>query len=169
MGVNNKLVDDLHLAYIEVGAYCPFVGDKLKDSGLRSDYGVSIASIQRGERTMPLPSIEARIFPGDVLGVIGNDEQIKKLNDDIEKDEKAYRSVEVSNSNVDLRSIRLSSDSPIINVPLGDTNIRGDYYCMIVKVQRGEDIFEQPDAETILREGDIVWVVGDPDKMDQMK
>ncbi|MCH5237570.1 MAG: cation:proton antiporter [Muribaculaceae bacterium] len=168
-GINNKLVDDLHLAYIEVGAYCPFVGDKLKDSGLRSDYGVSVASIQRGERTMPLPSIEARIFPGDILGVIGNDEQIKKLNDDIERDEKAYRSVEVSNSNVDLRNLCLTADSPIINIPLGKTNLRRDFYCMIVKVQRGEDVFEQPDAETILREGDIVWVVGDPEKMDLMK
>lgn len=169
MGINNKLVDDLHLAYIEVGAYCPFVGDKLKDSGLRSDYGVSIASIQRGERTMPLPSVDARIFPGDILGIIGTDEQIKKLNDDIERDEKAYRSVNVSNSNVELRSLTLTSNSPIINIPLGKTHLRQDYYSMIVKVQRGEDVFHQPDAQTILRDGDILWVVGDPERMELMK
>ncbi|MCH5241606.1 MAG: cation:proton antiporter [Muribaculaceae bacterium] len=168
-GVNNKLIDDLHMAYIEVGAYCPFVGDKLKDSGLRNEYGVSIASIQRGERTMPLPSVDARIFPGDILGVIGNDEQIKRLNDDIERDEKAYRSVEVFNSKVELRSLTLSDKSPVINVPLGETDIRKDFYCMIVKVQRGEDVFEQPGADTILRDGDIVWVVGDPEKMEEMK
>lgn len=168
-GVNNKLVDDLHMAFIEVGAYCPFVGDKLRDSGLRNEYGISVASIQRGERTLPLPSVDARIFPGDVLGVIGNDEQIKRLNDDIERDEKAYRSVEVFSSKVELKSIELTSSSPVINIPLGDTDIRRDFYCMIVKVQRGEDTFEQPDADTILREGDIVWVVGDPDRMDLMK
>ncbi|MCH5234439.1 MAG: cation:proton antiporter [Muribaculaceae bacterium] len=168
-GANNKLIDDLHMAYIEVGAYCPFVGDKLKDSGLRDEYGVSVASIQRGERTMPLPSVNARIFPGDVLGVIGNDEQIKRLNDDIERDEKAYKSLEVFNSNVELRSIALSDKSPVINIPLGETDIRKDYYCMIVKVQRGEDVFEQPGADTILREGDIIWVVGDPEKMEEMK
>lgn len=168
-GANNKLIADMHLAYIEVGAYCPFVGDKLKDSGLRNEYGVSVASIQRGERTMPLPSVNARIFPGDVLGVIGNDEQIKRLNDDIERDEKAYRSLDVFSSKVELRSILLSNTSPIINVPLGDTDIRKDYYCMIVKVQRGDDVFEQPDANTVLKEGDIIWVVGDPSRMDQMK
>lgn len=168
-GANNKLIDDLHMAFIEVGAYCPFVGDKLKDSGLRNDYGVSVASIQRGDRTLPLPSIDARIFPGDILGVIGNDEQIKRLNDDIERDEKAYRSLDVYNSNVVLRSLALTGKSPIINVSLGETNIRHDFYCMIVKVQRGEDIFEQPGADTVLREGDIIWVVGDPDKMELMK
>lgn len=168
-GINNKLIDDLHLAYIEVGAYCPFVGDKLKDSGLRNEYGVSIASIQRGDRTMPLPSIDARIFPGDVLGIIGNDEQIKRLNDDIERDEKAYKSLDVFSSPVELKSLALTATSPVINVPLGKTNLRKDYYCMIVKVQRGEDVFEQPDAETVLKEGDIIWVVGDPEKMEEMK
>ena len=168
-GANNKLIADMHLAYIEVGAYCPFVGDKLKDSGLRSEYGISVASIHRGERTMPLPSIDARIFPGDVLGVIGNDEQIKRLNDDIERDEKAYKSLEVFNSEVVLRSLELTENSPVINVPLGKTDIRKDYYCMIVKVQRGEDVFEQPDAETVLRAGDIIWAVGDAEKMELMK
>lgn len=168
-GANNKLIDDLHMAFIEVGAYCPFVGEKLKNSGLRSDYGVSVASIQRGERTMPLPSIEARIFPGDVLGVIGNDEQIKRLNDDIERDEKAYKSLEIYSSKVELTSITLTDKSPVINVPLGKTDIRRDYYSMIVKVQRGEEEFEQPGADTILRAGDILWVVGDPEKIEEMK
>ena len=169
LGLNNKLVSDLHLAYIQVGAYCPFVGDKLKDAGLRNTYGVSIASIQRGDRTMPLPSIESRIFPGDILGVIGNDEQIKHLNDEIEHFEKASRTLDVSSSQVELMSIRLTENSPIINLPLGKTHLRKDYYCMIVKVQRGDDIFEQPDASTVLKEGDIVWVVGDPKQMEKMR
>ena len=59
LGLNNKLVSDLHLAYIEVGAYCPFVGDKLKDTGLRSDYGVSVASIQR-DNIFHAPPLERR-------------------------------------------------------------------------------------------------------------
>lgn len=118
---------------------------------------------------MPLPSIDARIFPGDVLGIIGNDEQIKRLNDDIERDEKSYRALDVFSSKVELKSLLLSDSSPIIDVPLGETNIRQDFYCMIVKVQRGNDVFEQPDANTVLRAGDIIWVVGDPDRMDEMK
>lgn len=169
LGLNNRIVSDLHQAFIEVGPYCPFVGDKLKDSGLRSDYGVSVSSIQRGEMFLPLPSVESRIFPGDVLGVIGTDEQIKKLNDDIESAEKAFRSVSVTQPEIELRSIKLSGTSPIIDVPLGQTNLHGDYYSMIVKVQRGEDEFEQPGPTTVLREGDIVWVVGDASRIDAMK
>lgn len=169
LGRNNKVVSDLHQAFIQVGDYCPFVGDKLKDSGLREDYGVSVSAIIRGERMMPLPSVDARIFPGDVLGVIGTDEQIKKLNDDIERDEKAFKSVETTQPRVELRSIRLGANSPIIDVPLSQTSIRRDYYSMIVKVQHDGNEYENPDPKTVLREGDIVWVVGDPDKIDLMK
>ncbi len=169
LGTNNTLVSDIHQAYIAVGPYCPFVGDKLKDSGLRSEYGVSVSSIQRGEMFIPLPSVDARIFPGDILGVIGTDEQIKKLNDDIESAEKAFRSVPVTQPEITLRSIRLTDHSPIINIPLGKTNLHTDYYSMIVKVQRGDNEFEQPDASTILKAGDIVWVVGDASRIDAMK
>lgn len=168
-GANNKLVSDLHQAFIEVGPYCPFVGDKLKDSGLRSDYGVSVASIQRGDMLFPLPSVDARIFPGDVLGVIGNDEQIKRLNDDIESAETAFKSVSVTQPEIELRNIKLSAQSPIINIPLGQTHLHSDYYSMIVKVQRGADEFEQPGPSTVLREGDIIWVVGDASRIDAMK
>ena len=169
LGINNKLVSDLHLAYIQVGPHSSFVGDRLKDSGLREEYGVSVASIQRGDRTLSLPSIDTRIFPGDVLGVIGNDEQIKKLNDDLESAENSYKASDISSSPVELRSIHLGNESPIINIPLGKTHLRKDFFCMIVKVQRGEDIFEQPDAQTVLKENDIVWVVGDPSRIDKMK
>ena len=168
-GRNNLIVSDLHQAFIEVGAYCPFVGDKIRDSRLREDYGVSISSIQRGDRVMPLPSVDARIFPGDILGLIGTDEQIKKLNDDIEQNEKAFKAVEVTQGDVVLRNIQLTSKSPIINIPLGNTNLRSDYYSMIVKVQRDDNEFEQPGPDTVLREGDIIWVVGDASRIDQMK
>lgn len=167
-GRNNNLVDDLHQAYIQVGPNSIFVGDRLKDSGLRSDYGVSISSIQRGQLMIPLPGGDTRIFPGDILGVIGNDEQIKALNDDIERDEQNFTERIVPFKRVELRSILLTPDSPIINVPLRETNIRDDFNSMIIKVHRDDDYFE-PRPDTILLPGDLIWVVGAPDSLIRMK
>lgn len=170
LGRNNSLVSDLHQAYIEVGPNAGFVGDRLKDAGLRKDYGVSVSSIQRGDSYMPLPSVDARIFPGDVLGVIGTDEQIKHLNDDLERDEEAARQQTVTAQRpVRLRSIRLTEGSPIVGCPLSQTNILGDYYSMIVKVERGGNEFLQPERDTVLQPGDVIWVVGDPSQFDRMK
>ncbi len=167
-GRNNNLVDDLHQAYIQVGPNSIFVGDRLKDSGLRADYGVSISSIQRGQLMIPLPGGETRIFPGDILGVIGNDEQIKALNDDIERDEAHFSQHVCGYKHVELKSILLTPASPIVNVPLRDTRIREQFHSMLVKVHRDGEYFE-PRPDTVLQPGDLVWVVGDTDLIPAMK
>ena len=170
LGKNNNLVDDMHQAYIEVGPYSSFVGDRLIDSGLRDGYGVSVSSIQRGQKFLPLPSKDERIFPGDVLGIIGTDDQIKRLNDDLERDADAsMKKVPKSQPEIVLRSLRLSPSSPIIDKPLGETHIRRDYYAMIIKILRGDDRYLQPDASTVLKAGDLVWFVGDASKLEAMK
>ncbi|MDE5869503.1 MAG: TrkA C-terminal domain-containing protein, partial [Muribaculaceae bacterium] len=155
-------------AYIEVGPSSPFVGDRLRDSGLRRDYGVSISSIQRGDDYMPLPSADARIFPGDVLGVIGTDDQLKALNEALEGWRKNCVAP-TAQPKVELSSITLTDNSPIIGMPLSQTDIQKDYYSMLVKIQRGEEKFIQPTPDVVLRAGDTIWVVGDPSQIDRMK
>lgn len=171
LGTNNNLVDDMHQAYIEIEGSAPFVGDRIRDARLREDYGVSISSIQRGEDYMPLPSPMARVFPGDILGVIGSDDELKRLNEDLEECARANNTVAVTQHKVDLASIKLTEDSPIIGKPLSQTNIQKDYYSMIVKVQRAESEsgFEHPSPNMELHPGDIIWVVGDPAYFSKMK
>lgn len=168
-GKNNNIVDDLHQAFIQVGTTTGFAGDKLKYSGLRRDYGVSISSIQRGNELIPLPSGETRIFPGDILGVIGTDEQIKQLNDDIESERIAHETLKADRPDIDLQNLRLTDSSPIVGIPLGETNLRDDYYSMLVKVYREGEGYIQPEPSLSLRPGDVVWVVGDPSKFIKIK
>lgn len=169
LGRNNNLVSDLHQAYIEVGPSTTFVGDRLRDSGLRRDFGVSISSIQRGQRVLPLPVSEARIFPGDILGVIGTDDQIKRLNDEIEREKEAFESLPTTTTNVELQNFVLSDESPLLAAPLAELDMRHRFYSMIVKVQRGEDEFLDPEPAMRLQPGDVVWVVGDPARVKDMK
>lgn len=169
LGLNNNIVSDLHQAYVVIGQNSSFVGDRLRDSGLRKDYGVSVSSIQRGQTIMPLPSSDARIFPGDILGVIGTDEQIKMLNDDIERDEIINASRSVSQPHVELSSLRLTKESPIINIPLSETKIREEFYSILLKVQKEDGEEFTPRHDTVLRTGDTIWVVGDADQLEKMK
>lgn len=168
-GKNNNIVDDLHQAFIEVGPSSGFVGDRLKHSGLRRDYGLSVSSIQRGQEVIPLPSGDMRIFPGDVLGVIGTDEQIKKLNDDIEAEKKALEARHVVRPQVELSHIRLTPRSPIIGTPIADIDLRNRYYSMLVKIFRDGEGYLQPEPGMQLEAGDVVWLVGDPDQFEKMK
>lgn len=166
-GVNNNLVSNLHQAYVEVKPLCRFAGDRLKNSGLRSEFGVSVSSIRRGDEFIPLPTGDMRIFPGDVLGVIGIDEQIKRLNDSMDNMTSGKESLK--HPEIELKSILLTPNSPIIGRPLYETDLRKDYFCMVVSVQRGEKEFANPSPQTVLQAGDRLWIVGDPAQFDKMK
>lgn len=168
-GKNNNIVSDLHQAYVEVGAGCRYAGDRLRDSGWRSEFGVSISSIRRGEHLMPLPSGDTRIFPGDVIGVIGTDDQIKRLNDSLQSGSDGHGAEAGRQPEIELRSILLTEQSPIVGRPLSETDIRGDYYSMLIKVRRGDGDYFTPTPDTVLEPGDLVWVVGDPQRFDRMK
>lgn len=168
MGIGNNLIDDMHMAFIEIDNNCPFVGDRLRDTGLRKDYGVSVASIQRDDDYMPLPSPDARVFPGDVLGVIGNDEQLRALNHDLEEASRTALLKPERQQQVELNSIRLDNSSPIVKRPLGQTDILHDYGSMVVKVKRG-DSYLHPSPDLTLMPNDIIWVVGDPKFIDKMR
>lgn len=167
-GANNNLVSDLHQAYLDIKPNCRFAGDKLKDSGLRSEFGVSVSSIRRGDDFIPLPGGDTRIFPGDTLGVIGTDSQIKRLNDEIDRAGQIKKD-SLRHPDIELKSILLTQNSPIIDRPLRETDLRNDYFCMVLSVQSGNGEFINPRPDTVLHAGDLLWIVGDPSQFDKMK
>lgn len=169
-GRENNLVGDLHLAYISVGQESPFAGDRIVDSGLRRDYGVSISSIQRGLSVMPLPDKDARIFPGDILGVIGTDEDIQRLNNDIEAYERASALHPVCETRTVIFNIRLSSSSPLVGKTLAEADLRQNYFAMLLKVTRDDDTVDVPLSPDLKFEiGDRLWLVGDPTSIPKLK
>lgn len=169
LGTNNNIVSDLHLAYLEVGPNSPFVGDRLLDSGLRRDYGVSVSSIQRGMRILPLPGKDTRIFPGDILGIIGTDDQIKHLNDDIECYERQAGSIPVSQPKVELISIKIPEGSILNGRTVKDLDLPATRHIMLVKILRPDGTYESPGPQTTLHAGDVIWVVGDIDEINRLK
>lgn len=128
-GKNNNVIADLHLAFMTVGFGCPFVGERLRDSGLRQQYGVNVASIQRGTSAIPVPGGDVRIFPGDTLGVIGTDEQIQNLLKVVEAPENE-NSVTVSPHDIKLTSLQLTSGSPLLHKSVAESGLRNDYHSL---------------------------------------
>lgn len=159
-GKNNNLVSDLHLAYMQVGHGCEFVGQRLIDSNLRKRYGVNIANIQRGSLTIPVPKGDTRIFPGDILGVIGNDEQLQKLLPVVEAEEQDSAQTVKANE-FRLTNVQLSEESPLLGKTSASANIRNQYSALVVAIQRGDE-YLKPNGEVVFEPLDIIWLVGDP-------
>lgn len=162
-GAKNRLVPNMHLAYMTVGYKCPFVGEQLQNSGLRNRFGVSISSIQRGGRMIMVPGAKERIFPGDVLGVIGTDEEIQQLLPVVEASED--EASDMTSNDVKLTAIRLKPSSPLIGKTIVSSNFRNVWEALLVAVQRGDD-YLQADPSVVFAIDDIVWVVGDVNRID---
>ena len=166
-GRNNNLVSDLHLAYMTVGHDCPFVGEKLKNAHLRQRYGVSLVNIQRGGALHPVPTGEMRIFPGDILGVIGTDEQIQRMLPLVE----ASHSHDESAAANDVRFIHfaIGEQSQLVGKQLKHARLSEDYESLLVSVQRDDDDFITPTPDFTFEAGDVLWIVGDPQRLLELK
>lgn len=166
-GRANNLVNDLHLAYMTVGYGCPFVGEKLRNANLRQRHGVNVVSIQRGGTLHRVPGGEMRIFPGDVVGVIGTDEQIMALLPLVE----ATGTVDAGTGSVGTRFTHFSigEQSPLVGKMLHRAHLREDYQALLVAVERGSDNFVSLDNEFTFQAGDMLWIVGDPKRLEKLK
>lgn len=159
-GKNNSLVSDLHVAFMEVGYGCPFVGERLRNSNLRKEYGVNVVSIQRGAVTITIPGADNRIFPGDVIGIIGTDEQIRRLLPVVEAGSEDV-DAPAPDSPLKLLNVELTENSPLMGQTTASVSLRDRYNVLVVAIQRGDE-YIKPTGEIPFSPGDIVWLVGDP-------
>lgn len=165
-GKDHVLVSDMHVAYMTVGHGCPFVGERLRNSNLRKNYGVNVVDIQRGQQNYPIPTGDMRIFPGDILGIVGNDNQIQKLLPIIEKQEDEV--MKDNAGSVELVHFEINENSSLVGQTSASARLRDDYSALLVAIQRGAE-YIKPDGEVVFRAHDILWLVGDLDKLKKLK
>lgn len=159
-GSKNNLVSNMHLAFGTVGYDCPFVGDRLCISNVGRKFGVNIASIQRGGAVIPVPGGNQRLFPGDVVGVIGTEDDISRFMARLEQGAESS-AAEGKTEDVRLTSITLSPSSPLPGKTLQEADLRNERHALVVALQRGGAFISLAPAEAF-REGDVVWLVAQP-------
>jgi TrkA domain protein len=67
------------IEWVEVGPGSPVAGETLQQANVRSETGVSIIAIQRGEETVANPVPETTLEPGDLLVAVGTREEQAEL------------------------------------------------------------------------------------------
>ena len=113
-----------------------------------------------------MPKSDTRIFPGDVLGVIGNDEQIQHMLPLVEAT--STQAAGQSADDVKFLHFSIGDKSPLVGLQLEDARLREDYSSLLVAVQR-KDEFVMPTPELTFGSGDVLWIVGNEDKLKPLK
>jgi monovalent cation:H+ antiporter-2, CPA2 family len=150
---------DAHMAELEISADMPGVGKTLRELAWREKFGINVAMIERGNQVINAPKRGQVIFPGDIISVIGTDDQL----DIFQKDMDAAKSLSVEKKPVEvvLEHFVISEKSAFANKNIRDGEIREKIHGIVVGIENEEGRVVNPDSSYVIRSGDIVWVVGD--------
>lgn len=163
-GRQNNLVNNLHLATMEVSAGSPFIGSRLRDANLNKIYGINVVSIKRGNLRINIPTGENRLFPGDVISVVGTDEQILRFLPISEASAEVAGNLSENTPRVAFEKIIIPPTSYLCDKTLSQSGIRAKS-CLVVAIEREDGTFVTPAADVELKKQDMLWLVGEPLKI----
>ena len=155
---------DVHIADFEVPADSLWMGKTLRELAVGHKYGVHVSSIMRANRRINIPDGESVIFPGDVLQVIGSDEQLSVFGHDL-SNEVYEDDNELEKREMRLRRIILGVGSKFVGQTLAQSGIRERYNCMVVGLEEGKENLSQVNPAYRFQHGDILWVVGEEENL----
>jgi len=141
----------------------PYIVKTLKDSKIKENYGVTIAMIERGSQKILAPRFTDILLPFDRIYVIGTDEQIHSLRQKLEVQKLQFNN-ETAES-YKLRSFVLSSESSFKDKSIRECGLREAVDGLIVGLERNGERILSPDSSLVLKPGDLIWLVGDADKL----
>lgn len=154
---------DAHMASFDVAPESSVVGKSLVELQWRELIGVNIAKIQRGAITKLIPGRDERIYPGDKLFVICTDSQEKKLNALLRPSKMLIQ--READTEVVLDKFTIDKDSALLDKTIRESVIKTDKIGLVVGIERDGERLLNPESDLVLRDADVVWVVGDKKKM----
>ncbi len=155
---------DAHLADFKVNALAPYIATDLETLGWRELYGINIALIKRGEKYIYAPGRYEKLYPYDVISVIGTDEQLQKFRPIVESQEQLSPD-QISNGNISLEKIIVDEHNLLKGSTVRESNLRETTKGLIVGIERNGRRILNPDSNTILEWDDILYIVGDRKKI----
>lgn len=164
-----RLLDrDIHIGDFDIPEDSTWIGRTLKDLQFRNRFGVHVSSILRGSLRINIPNGRQIIFPGDLISVIGSDEQLKNFSQAI-ANELIPEDPEIEKREMKLRKFILSDGTPFIGKTLAESGIRDRYGCMVVGVEEGQENLTLVDPQRKFEKGDIIWLVGEEADLEKVR
>ena len=169
-GFANHLLDrDLHLSDFEVKQNYSIVGKTLKELNFRQRCGVNVVTIVRGDKRINIPGGDELLLPLDHIIVLGTDRQMIIFQRYIDEKRSKYAQKDKEEKppapQVSIEQVLIESNSVLIGKTIKTSNIRNVGDCLVVGIEREETSIMNPDIDTEFVEGDVIWVVGEHDKI----
>ncbi|MFC6996857.1 cation:proton antiporter domain-containing protein [Rufibacter roseus] len=159
---------NVHLTSFEVQPESAVVGRTLAELQIREKFGINVAVIERGKRTIMPPTRQEHIFPGDKLYVFGFEEQVEAFRVFIESPSPDSAPDEAKEE-IKLQKMVVSKGSPLLHKTILESGVREKTKGLIVGIEKNGKRILNPDSGLSFENGDIVWIVGSPWRIKQLE
>ena len=155
---------ETHFVEIEVHENSVFVGKSLKECRIRQAYGINVVAIYHGNHGIVIPRGHEMILPEDKLIVLGTDRQIEAFKKEIEIAKQNYEHVDFF-GHFTLKTILLEKNHSLINKTIRNSKIRDLVNGLVVGLERDNQRVLNPDPDTLLKTNDLLFIVGEANKI----
>lgn len=155
---------NIHFADYLLPASTDWGGKTLEALALHERFGVHVVAICRGDRRITIPNGADVVFPQDKIEVIGTDEQLGELSHVIRQSVGKEGHVPGFPEML-LKQFTVGLGSSLVGRSISGSDIRRLYKCMVVGIEDEEGKLSDPDVHSLLREGEILWIVGEKDDL----
>lgn len=160
---NNK---DIELTSVLVSPYSRYIGKSLGELSFRQEFGVNVVAIVRGDLKIYIPKSSERIYPQDKLAVVGTDGQLQKFRDEIESPQ-GVPDTEEMHQEMNLHSFTVNEAFHFLDKSIVQSRLGEKYDSIVVAIERNGALVPLDKDVTFLL-GDLVWFVGEREKIRQL-
>ncbi len=154
---------DIHTEVVEVSPNFAFVGKSLREMPFRKHSGINIIKIQRGSRSILIPSGDEPVYPCDKLVAVGTSAQLESFMASIKENIETQESE--TDSDFIVKSGVISPDSFLWGKSLREADMRKSG-CMIISVLHDNKLITNPGADFVFTDGDTIWIAGETKSCD---
>lgn len=152
---------------IEVPREARVVGRRIRDLRLREETGATIVAIQRAGHVIFDVSPDMVISPHDHVLLLGEPEQLQRARRFMTEPDTEPVAEEILPHRFE--RVLVASTSDLCGLSLREAGIRARYGVTIVGIQRGEERITRLSPDEVLRDGDLLVVMGRDEDIARLK
>jgi CPA2 family monovalent cation:H+ antiporter-2 len=143
------------------------VNQTVQTLALRTSTGASIIAIYRDPEEVLVPQLDTVILPGDVLLLLGEKGELAaalRYLTNLSRQKTAPAA-----SPPQAATATISENSALAGCKLGEIRFREDLGVLIVGIRRGEDQITNPGATFRVQAGDVLYLWGPPEQIEEAR
>jgi len=173
-GKQSWVYDNLHIISFIVPEGKEFLGKTIGGLELGYRYNVYVVKIERKDGSVIiLPNGENTIKAGDKIYIVGEERAVLNFYKLVDSEPcKRMRTLrqfmetdyKYNDRALAICAVKITGNESFAGKPIKFCNIRGDWDCMILGLQRGGLPVIMPNASMVISKDDIMWVIGSNNK-----